>query len=144
MYHTSPREITKINDYGIAGDCLFFSDEIYCTSASPIIYIYEANFECIAVSQLYDEEIVKEIAERFKCSLDIANGLLDASEDEADHIDCDTEDYGELSWWLQGKQGECAKKMGYDGCRSIDEQGTVYIIPMKGREDDLKLIEISK
>ena len=35
--------------------------------------------------------------------------------------------------------GECAKKMGFDGCKDEDEQGTVYIIPMFGREEILVL-----
>jgi len=32
--------------------------------------------------------------------------------------------------------------MGFDGCEDEDEQGTVYIIPMLGREDELKLIKV--
>ena len=42
-------------------------------------------------------------------------------------------------WWLQGKRGECAVKMGHDGCEDEDEQGTVYIVPMTGREKELIL-----
>lgn len=44
---------------------------------------------------------------------------------------------------LQGKRGECAVKMGYDGCEDVDEQGTVYIVPMFGREKELTLVELN-
>ena len=139
MYHTSPVKITEgmINIYGVAGDCLFFSDDIYVMTASDSYYTYEADFNCVTAFNLYDEEIIKEIAERFGCDLELAESLLDASESEWNQeFDCDDFD----SWWLQGKRGECAKKMGYDGCEDIDEQGTVYIIPMTGRESELNLI----
>lgn len=137
MYHTSPSQIEKgsINKFGIAGDCLFFSSEIYRMSEASA-FVYEADFDCIATSQLYDEAIVAEIAARFDVDADTAESLLDGHENEWDH-GADGED----SWWLQGKRGECAVKMGYDGCEDEDEQGTVYIVPMMGREHELTLIE---
>ena len=140
MIHSSPREIKKgvINHFGIAGDCLFFSNDVYRMSEASI-YIYEADFDCIHVGQLYDERIVSEIAERFSVDEDIAESLLDGSENVWDH-GADGDD----SWWLQGKRGECAVKMGYDGCEDRDEQGTVFIVPMFGRESELTLIEICK
>lgn len=137
MYHTSPVGITSINNYGIAQDCLFFSDDVYQMSEA-CTYIYEADFDCVRASQLSNEEIIAEIAEYFDCDLELAESLLDASESEWNQdFDCDGED----SWWLQGKRGECAVKMGYDGCEDEDEQGTVYIVPMLGRESELKLLE---
>lgn len=100
-------------------------------------FVYEADFDCVRASQLHDEAIIAEIAEYFSCDLEIAESLLDASESEWNQdFECD----GEGSWWLQGKRGECAVKMGFDGCEDEDEQGTVYIIPMRGRERDLKLV----
>lgn len=141
MFHTSYQEIKEgtINSYGIAGDCLFFSNDVYTMTASNVVYVYEADFDCVRASQLHDEEIISEIADRFEVDLDVAEGLLDGSENEWDH-GAD----GDSSWWLQGKRGECAKKMGYDGCEDRDEQGTVFIIPMTGRESELKLVEIVK
>lgn len=137
MYHTSPVKIEKINKCGIAGDCLFFSDSIYQMSSASI-YVYEADFDCIRASQLHDEEIIQEIAERFSCDVELAESLLDGSESEWNQdFDCDAD----MSWWLQGRRGECAVKMGYDGCEDEDEQGTVYIIPMFGRESELNLVE---
>ncbi len=140
MFHTNPNKISSgsINKHGIASDCLFFSDDIYFMSAKGPCHVYEAEFNCVPASQLSDEEIIKEIAEYFGCEHELAESLLDASENEwSQEFDCDGED----SWWLQGKRGECAVKMGYDGCEDEDEQGTVYIIPMAGRESELKLIE---
>ncbi len=53
-------------------------------------------------------------------------------------IDVDMEK-AEADWWIQELRGECAKKMGYDGCEDEDEQGSVYIVPMFGREEILVL-----
>lgn len=138
MYHTSPEKIIdgSINDAGIAGDCLFFSGSVYVMTSSSKYYVYEADFNCVAAYELHDNEIIEEIAEEFDVSTEVAERLLDSSENEWDY-DCDAE----KSWWLQGKRGECAVKMGFDGCEDEDEQGTVYIVPMKGRESDLKLIK---
>lgn len=141
MYHTSPNKITEgtINSGGVAGDCLFFSDDIYVMTQSRQYYVYEADFECVRASQLHDETIIAEIAEYFDCDTELAESLLDASENEWNqYFECSGED----SWWLQGKRGECAVKMGYDGCQDDDEQGVVYIVPMRGREKDLKLVEV--
>lgn len=126
-----------INKLGIADDCLFFSDGIY--RMSPVsTYVYEADFDCVAAYELHDEEIIAEIAERFDCDLELAESLLDGRECEWNQdFECDAED----SWWLQGKRGECAVKMGFDGCKDVDEQGQVYIVPMSGRESELTLVE---
>lgn len=140
MFHTSPNPITEntINKNGIAGDCLFFSDDIYVMTASNEYYVYEADFNCVRASQLHDEAIIAEIAEYFGCNEELAETLLDGSESEWNQaFSCDGED----SWWLQGKRGECAVKMGYDGCEDEDEQGTVYIVQMTGRESELKLVK---
>ena len=137
MYHTSPQIIKEINKNGIAGDCLFFSDDVYRMSAESV-HVYEADFDCVAANQLYDEEVIAEIADYFNCDLELAESLLDASESEwSQDFDCEGED----SWWLQGKRGECAVKMGFEGCEDEDEQGVVYIIPMSGKLNKLKLIK---
>ncbi len=138
MFHTSPALITDINKFGIAGDCLFFSDDAYSLNSDmDSLNVYEADFDCIAANQLHDEDIISEIAEMFDVDVETAEGLLDASESEWDLEEMDAD----KSWWLQGKRGECAKKMGYDGCEDEDEQGTVYIIPMTGKLDKLTLVK---
>jgi len=136
MFHTSPNKEIKVNNYGIAGSCLFFSDEVYQMSESSV-YVFEAEFNCISAHELHDNEIIEEIAEYFDVELELAEQLLDGSENEWDLESCD----GESSWWLQGKRGECAVKMGFDGCEDEDEQGTVYIVPMLGRESELTFVK---
>lgn len=142
MYHTSPTPINPgtINHCGVAGDCLFFSNDIYVMTAQNFYYVYEAQFDCVPVHQLYDEDIVTEIAEYFDCSAELAESLLDARDSLHNQELFDAEG----PWWLQGKRGECAVKMGYDGCEDIDEQGTVYIVPMTGRESELVLRDIKR
>jgi len=139
MFHTSPNKIEEgsINKHGTSGDCLFFSDDVYQMSDASV-YVYEASFDCVVARELNDDEIIAEIAERFDVDEDFAEGLLDGSESEWSLDGADGYD----SWWLQGKRGECAVKMGYDGCEDEDEQGTVYIVPMFDRESELKLVEI--
>ena len=136
MYHTSPNLILDgtIHNAGIAGSCIFFSDDVYYMSEQSI-FVYEAEFNCVGVGELYDPDIISEIQHTFNVCVDIAERLLDGSDNEWNHEITD----GELSWWLQGKRGECAVIMGFDGCEDIDEQGTVYIIPMIGREGELSL-----
>jgi len=78
MFHTSPNKIEAgmINGRGIAADCLFFSDEIYTMTASKTVYVYEADFNCVSVSQLHDESIIARIAEYFGCDEELAESLL--------------------------------------------------------------------
>ena len=71
--------------------------------------------------------------------------VLEISEDDAERV-LDGRDTvwehgggGEFDWWVQGKQGECAKKMGFEAAEGRDEQGHVYIVPMFDRENDLVL-----
>lgn len=139
IFHTSPSEIKAINSYGIAGDCLFFSDDVYqMSAAATLTYTLEIDEDSIiSASQLHDETIIAEIAEYFGCDEELAESLLDASENEwSQDFECDAD----MSWWLQGKRGQCAKAMGYEACKDEDEQGTVYIVPMTGRESELVLI----
>ena len=137
MFHTSPNKELKINKNGIAGDCLFFSDDVYQMSAA-FVYVFEADFNCVEASELFDDVIIKDIANYFDVDEETAESLLDGSKSEwdLDNFECEGDD----SWWLQGKRGECAVKMGYDGCEDEDEQGTVYIVPMLGREHELTLV----
>ena len=108
-------------------------------TAAGSYYVYEADFECVRASQLHDEVIIAEIAEYFDCDAELAESLLDSSENEWNQdFECD----GDASLWLQGKRGQCAVKMGYDGCEDEDEQGVVYIIPFEGRESELKLVQV--
>ena len=120
------------------GDCLFFAARPYSLGDIVNIYSVDASeMSFVSASGLYDEEIVNRIAKCLAVDLDTAESLLDGSETVWD-IDVDMEK-AEADWWIQELRGECAKKMGYDGCEDEDEQGTVYIIPMFGREEILVL-----
>ena len=135
LFHTSPKEITKIDRFGNFDDCLFFSTSIYEMSAcETITYSINAeNMSFVDSGDLTDVEIVAEIAERFEIDLDDAESLLDGSDSVWNHAFADAEN----DWYIQAKRGECAKKMGFDGCKDYDEQGAVYIIPMFNRESIL-------
>ena len=138
MFHTSPEKEIKINKFGIAGSCLFFSEEPYFTSNASI-YVFEmAEVETVEACELYDEAIIENIAENFNCDEDFAARLLQGKENEWDCENCTAE----LSWWLQGQRGECAVLMGFEGCDDSDEQGPVTIVPMFGREHEMKLVKI--
>ncbi|WP_049175110.1 hypothetical protein [Acinetobacter ursingii] len=135
LFHTSPKEITKIDRFGTFDDCLFFSATPYSMSVGEVItYSIDASeMDFINASGLYDEEVVVEIAKRFNVEIEVAESLLDGSDSVWNYDFADADE----DWYLQAKRGECAKKMGYDGCKDEDEQGTVYIIPMLGRESIL-------
>ena len=135
LFHTSPKEITKINRFGAFDDCLFFSVEPYSMSVGEVItYSIDAeNMNFVESCDLHDDEIIAEIAERFDIDEDLAESLLDGSDSVWNHDFADAEN----DWFIQAKRGECAKRMGFDGCKDHDEQGVVYIIPMLNRESIL-------
>ena len=135
LFHTSPNKIEKVSKFGNFDDCLFFSPNVYEMSAcETITYSINAdNMRFVEACDLHDEEVVAEIAERFEIDVDAAESLLDGSDSVWNHDFADAEN----DWFIQTKRGECAKKMGFDGCKDHDEQGVVYIIPMFNRESIL-------
>ena len=135
LIHTSPNEITHIEPRGMFDDCLFFSTDEYVMTAKKNHVTYEMEIDeekIISVSELYNESIIADIMRVMNVDEDDAERMLDGRDSAFDHAGD-----GEDDWWLQAKQGECAKKMGYEACESRDEQGTVYIVPMFGREAEL-------
>ena len=135
LFHTSPKKIEKVSKFGNFDDCLFFSTNVYEMSAGETI-TYSINADdmrFIDASDLHDSEVIAEIAERFEIDLDDAESLLDGSDSVWNHDFADAEN----DWFIQAKRGECAKRMGFDGCKDHDEQGVVYIIPMLNRESIL-------
>ena len=134
VFHTSPNKIENIDPYGTFGECLFFSSNIYhMSAASTNVYSIELD-NVIRASQLYHEDSIAKIVERFDVDAELAESLLDGSK-SAFEFGFDGED----DWWLQGVRGECAKLMGYDACEDEDGQGTVFIVPMLNRENHLVL-----
>jgi len=136
LTHTSPVEITKIEKHGLFADCLFFSVDEYAMGQVEAVYNLEvAESAIIEASQLDSAEIVADITMALDCTEDEAFEMMTGSI-EAQDITGDCED----GWYIQAKQGEAAKLMGYEACESQDEQGAVYIVPMFGREKDLILV----
>lgn len=141
LYHTSPTEIKKINEYGLFGSCLFFSSTPYvmCGTDSYITYTVEVEEDNILdMSTLFykyssDDELaddINDICEAYNVDKDTAEQLL------SDEISsCDIEADSDLDFYIQRKSGEIAKKLGYDAALSRDEQGAVYIIDMFRKEE---------
>lgn len=139
IYHTSPSPISGIHGHGTLGECLCFSSSVYVMSRSSTVYVYSIDTDAVSICDahdLFDSEIVADISSRFGCDDDLAERLLDGRENEWNQsFEVDADD----SFWMQEQRAMCAKKMGYDGVRDVDEQGAVYIIPMQGREHLLTL-----
>lgn len=138
--HTSPSEITKITKHGQFDDCLFFSEDEYSMSVRGDLYVYSLELsdnKVVAVSELYNEDVIANIVSALDVDEETAERMLDGRDNAFDHgLE------GEDDWWIQAKQGECAKLMGFEAVEAQDEQGTVYIVPMASRETDLVLERI--
>jgi hypothetical protein len=151
IYHSSPEKIKKIEaNRGIFGDVLFFASQPYSMSGGvkeDVVYAMDTdNLDLIEEFNLLRgsdykklDPIIDDIVQYYdKYGIDVkretAEDLLIGSEMA---INIGNESAGDFSWYIQGKQGEAAKLLGYDGAISRDEQGTVYIVPMFGRESDL-------
>lgn len=142
VYHTSPSEIIKIERRGSFDDMLFFAASPYVMAAcetitysldideGQVLDVQRVWFDHVA-SEVQD--IVDEVVDRFECSVETAESYLDGS----DHPDLDD---GDGAMFIQAQQGHMARNLGYLAAEATDEQGTVYIVPMLGREKDLKLI----
>ena len=148
LFHTSPKEIKKIDQFGNFEDCLFFSARVYQMAIGEVItYSIDAeNMDFIEAWKLSDDEIAAEIAKKIASrtfedqDFELAEELLDTSKNlwkVGFDLGLDSEEKKKINWFIQAKRGQCAKKMGFDGCLDEDEQGAVYIIPMLGRESIL-------
>ena len=135
LFHTSPKKIEKFSKFGNFDEYVLLSSNVYEMSAGKTItYAVNADdMRFVEACDLHNDEVISEIAERFDIDLDEAESLLDGSDSVWNHGFGDAD----ADWFIQARRGECAKKMGFDGCKDHDEQGTVYIIPMFGRESIL-------
>lgn len=142
VYHTSPDPITKISKFGASGECLCFSDKIYqMASCEVVTYKIELNEdEIIEASSFFyrdDCELLNDIVAEIML-------LTDCDEDTAQEYLSQRDQYGEdyeIDLRIQGFTGEAAKALGYKAAEAEDEQGTVYLVPMFGRESELILAE---
>ena len=137
IYHTSHSEIKEIHNKGLFGDVLFFSNNVYEMADANFIYSVDSDeLSFIEPCQIDNEETLQEVINYAKVDEDTAFDLL-AGYIDAYEICDDCEDAADLSWKIQYFQAQAAKRMGFDGCKSQDEQGAVYMIPMFGRESIL-------
>jgi hypothetical protein len=137
LFHTSPVKIETINNYGMLGECLCFSSDVYQMAPGEVItYAIEIDeSEMIEASSFFYQDdaekldvIVSNIMAMADCDSDQAEKYLSQNDNHHD---------AEIAWRIQGYAGEAAKVLGYQAAVADDEQGTVYIIPMSGREAEL-------
>ena len=141
IYHTSHSKIENIHNKGLFGDVLFFSNEVYEMAAANFVYAVDTEeLSFIEPCQIDDEATTQEVMAYAKVDEDTAFDLLSGNVDAYDICD-DYEDAADLSWKIQYFQAQAAKRMGFDGCKSRDEQGAVYMIPMFGRENLLNEVK---
>jgi len=164
IYHCSPTRITKILKDNSWGDvdfsgCIFFALQPYALGSCDYLYRMEltdedvievcfldpavlintdnwsgtASEKIIRYASVYDINIDEEDAEDLLCENRAAFRILDGIEDP--------EARGYLEWYIQGIQGRAAHAMGYTVAQSRDEQGTVYIAYLHGKEHLLTLCE---
>ena len=150
VLHTSPSKIETINsNQGPFGGALFFSSEEYWMGDVKFIYSVELEEDqIIEVFNLECEETTLEIQELIERCLEVeideyqASDLLTANETVWDMFEGeDAEWLADLDWTIQGLQAKVAKQAGFLAVESMDEQGTVYIINMIGKESLLTLEE---
>ena len=137
-FHTSPREIKEINSWGALGEVLCFSSTVYCMSAAENVIVYTIELdesEIVEVCELDCEESAQEIAALLSISEDDAARVLDGRDSALLDHGADAEQ--DLA--VQGIQGLAAKRMGYRAAVGNDEQGAVYLVPMRGRESELRV-----
>jgi len=142
VYHTSPVEIKTIDKYyGLFDDCLFFSWNPYSMSVGEVV-LYSldiSDMDFLDVSQIfykYDQNenetvmsCIRRFMNYFNVDQETAEGLIEGSINE---IDANLDD--EAMFFIQKEQGHIARDLGYFGAESEDEQGSVLIVPMFGKE----------
>ena len=140
LFHTSPNAIESgsINQFGLAGESLCFSADVYTMSAAKVItYKMEIDeseiIEVCTIPYSNDTDklmgIISEIQELADCDEDQAWDYLSQKDQYS-------EDW-EIDLRLQGYAGDAAKALGYKAAQGEDEQGAVYIVPMMGNESQL-------
>lgn len=150
IIHTSPCEITSIDPSGMFDDCLFFSINAYSISAvRNQEFEYSIEIDDAAIINVggffYNENaekldsIVSEVMALVGCDEDDAEEILSDRKNVFNFEFEDAEDASEASWKVQALQGKAAKILGFEAAQGEDEQGSVYIVPMLGREADLVL-----
>lgn len=146
LFHTSPTELTAIDNTGRFGEFLFFSAREYVmTAGSHITYSVEIDDGAIiAAGRLFYHDdaakldgLVAELAARLGVSPETAEALIEESQSvfDLDHIE--PEDAADAAWDVQHCTARAAKLLGFRAVAISDEQGTAYLVDMLGRESEL-------
>lgn len=139
LFHTSPTEIKEINSLGMYGSFLCFSENVYVMAAGEhVTYKLEIDEDGIIEA---DRLFYHDDAAKLDGLVQQVMGMLDCDEDAAiEQIEQRGEFCGDadLSWEIQHISAQAARLLGYRGVSMQDEQGTVYMIDMMGREGELE------
>lgn len=139
LFHTSPSKIEKIDKHGRFGEFLFFSTNVYVTTARGyVVYSLDLDEDDVieARSLFYHEDaekldgLVAEFCERFDVDADTAEEII-AEREQLDSCDCDDQ----LD--VQHFTARAAKILGFRAVRVTDEQGSAYMVDMLGRDGEL-------
>lgn len=135
LYHTSPKAIESIKKTGLFGECLCFSSDVYSMSVGDVlVYSIDIDASDIIEADCFGSvdtpDTLSRIQNVLECDEDQALEYLTGSEVHPDP---------EMDWFIQGMMGQAAKEAGYKAASSRDEQGAVYIVPMFGKESELKI-----
>ena len=109
---------------------------------------YEIEIEedqILAASELFYHDdavkllpVVAEVAKKFGVDEEMAEKLISESKSIWNVAsDVDSDDLANADWEIQHYSAKCAKILGYRGVKVIDEQGTSFMIDMRGRECEL-------
>jgi hypothetical protein len=142
LFHTSAKKIDKVSPFGLLGSSLCFAINPYVMTAAACAITYKielSDSEIIEASQLFYHEnasalsdLVKEFCDRFDVEEDAAESLIS----EQSHIDTsDAEDMMNV----QKFTSRAASLLGYRAVRCDDEQGSVYIVEMLNKENELEI-----
>jgi len=145
LYHGTNwiETLNNIHSNGVFGSGLFFAvDRETAESHGDAVVSIEIDEEKIipAFSFFYREDydkleaIVAEIAKKAGVDTDTAEDLLSGHESLSkiqEKFD------GELDWEIQKMSLDAAKILGFDAVELEDEHGTVYLVEMMGRENEL-------
>lgn len=142
LFHTSHSEITSINQLGLYDEFLCFSSKTYVmTARSYVVYKIEIDEDQLITAGhlFYHEdadklsELVAEFCRRFDVDEDTAEEII------SERQQLDTDEADDLNA-VQLFTARAAKLLGYRGCVMTDEQGSLYMIDMLGREAELEMI----
>ena len=144
LFHTSSTEIKAINTNGLFGEFLCFADSPYfmTEAASPVVYAIEIDEnDIIEAGQFFYHEdaaklqpLVERIMRMVGCDEETAEDLLSGKQaliDIAEDFDY------EQDFEIQRLQGLAGKTLGFRAVQTVDEQGTMWLVGMAGRESEM-------